>query len=131
MDRRYKLRRMLGKILYESQNYLISSPVLGDTLEVLEKASARTITPSARQREHLEQCRQELARIQPDTAAADSEPLHLLIEDFANAVFHNGQHLERAFFTLSPKSRACSALARAGINEVARVESDDPFYDKW
>ena len=132
MEKTYRLRRLLGKVIHDSETYFISAPVMGEGLEVLEKRSHRIITPSVRQREHLEQCRDELAALLPDCADdADSEPLHLLMEDFANAVFHNGQRLERAFFKLSPKSRACSVLARTGIGNLVQQESEDPFYDQW
>ncbi|TFH24104.1 MAG: hypothetical protein E4H03_04490 [Myxococcales bacterium] len=132
MERTYRLRRLLGKVIHDSDTYFISVPVMGEGLEILEKKSDRIITPSDRQREHFERCRAELAVLTPDAATgSDSEPLSLLIEDFANAVFHNGQHLERAFFKLSPKSRACSVLARTGIGKVVQRESEDPFYDQW
>ena len=132
MEKTYRLRRLLGKVIHDSETYFISKPVMGDGFEILEKQSDRIVTPSDRQRRHLEQCLDELTSLRPELRTdADSEPLLLLIEDFANAVFHNGQHLERAFFKLSPKSRACSVLARTGISEVVRQESDDPFYDQW
>ena len=102
---------------------------------MLEKSSDRVIMPSELQLAHLEACKRELEQllperdVQPNDAGVD--PLHVLIEDFANAVFHNGQHLERAFFKLSPKSRAASALARTGITEGVQRETSDPFYDEW
>jgi len=132
MRTQYRLRRALKKVVHETENYLLSTPVLGEELEVLEKKSERVLNPSPLQRGHLQQCRDALAEMFPiDDEDAPTEPLDLLIEDFANALFHNGQCLERAFFKLSPKSRAYSALARAGLDEACRVESDDPYYEEW
>ena len=135
MEKSYWWRRRFGRVLHESESYFISTPVMGDEIEVLEKASDRVITPSELQLAHLEACKEELERLLPadDDASVDvdTDPLHVLVEDFANAVFHNGQHLERAFFKLSPKSRAASALARTGITAVVQRETSDPFYDEW
>jgi len=129
LGRPYKLRRLLGKIVHESDSFIVSKTVMGDRLEVIEKSSRRILAASPPQQKHLQHCLRALRSMNVETQPG-SRPFEMLVEDFASAVFRSGLRLERAFFSTSPRSRAYSAVVRTQIDGVG-AGSADPEDADW
>lgn len=124
----YKLRRALGKIIHESDTFIVSRTVIRDALQVFDKKKARVVNVTEPQQKHLKRCLEALRGLHVRTESG-SKAYEVLVDDFASAVFHCGLRLEQAFFKTSPESRAYSALVRtqienAGVDDIEDVEGE-------
>ena len=124
MAKPYKLRRALGKILHESDTFIVSRTVVRDDLQVFDKRKARVVNVTEAQQKHLKRCLEALRGLHVRTESG-SKAYDILVDDFASAVFHCGLRLERAFFKTSPESRAYSALVRTQIDSASADEVED------
>jgi hypothetical protein len=130
MERPYRLRRILGKVLHEDMNFIVSHSIFGDRLEVMERSTRDVRAATVAQRRHLSRCVDAL-RLMKVPAEPGSAPFEVLVEDFAGAVFCGGLQVDRAFFKNAPATRAYSAVVRcklagsANVDDLVYADSED------